>query len=80
MATGGKGGREGVSRAEYFQVTKVRTVEHIVRRLLAAACADVEVGVRAAIIEALQRSPALDPFLSQPDWCASPHSPFSVRL
>eukprot|EP00884_Botryococcus_braunii_P019426 jgi/Botrbrau1/6167/Bobra.0344s0008.1 len=48
-------------------VAKVRVVEAIVQRLLQAACSDVDVGVRKAILDALQKSPALDPFLSQAD-------------
>jgi hypothetical protein len=57
-----------VGRLGFEQVHHVRTVETVVNRLLTAACADVEAGVRRCILDALQKSTALDTYLAQADW------------
>lgn len=46
----------------------VRTVEKVVDRLLMAACADVDVGVRRCILDSLYKHTALDTYLAQADW------------
>jgi hypothetical protein len=56
-----------------LQQRQSRILESVVNHLLRCTVADPDKGVRKLVLDDMQRTASLDPYLADAQWCARPH-------